>query len=363
MRIFSLIFRYASRSFLSSFVVSLLCLFSIIVLFDFAEIQRRTSSKEVTFLMKLNMVVLRAPHFLEQILPFLIFIAALFVFWRMNRTNELIIFRSTGISLWRLIFPISVTGLLIGFIDLTAFNPLAVAMQARYEKLVRNSFASEADDIKVSANGLWLSEQRGPNQVVYRADKINLKELEFEGMTLLTTSPKNQFLQRIDAKVGKIKGNRLLLEDGWLVERGRPPEHFNEKEIETSLTQSKIRKLQVNREIYSFRELPSYIKLLQSAGLNSLKYQMSWHSMIASAFWAGAMVLLAAAFACRPYRQGKTLLLILLGIVIGFSLYFFKDMTFALGAAGSLPPYISAWLPPLVTIMVGAVAVFSEEDG
>ena len=85
--------------------------------------------------------------------------------------------------------------------------------------------------------------------------------------------------------------------------------------------------------------------------------------MLAQAFWAGAIVFLAAAFSCRPYRQGKTLLLILIGILIGFLLYFFKDMIFAFGTAGSLPPIISAWLPPLITIMVGATLVFYQEDG
>lgn len=363
MKVFSLIFRYASRNFLSSFGVSLLCLFSIIILFDFAEIQRRTSAKEVSFFMKLNMVLLRAPHFLEQILPFLVFIAAIFVFWRMNRTNELIIFRSTGISLWRLILPISLTALLIGFIDLTAFNPLAVAMQARYEKLAKHSFGAEGEDIKVSATGLWLSEKVGPNQIIYRADKINLNKLEFEGINIIFVSPQNKFLERIDARLALIKGNQLLLKEGWHVEGGRPAVKFSEKTIPTTLDQLKIKKLKVSRGFYSFKELPSYIKLLQSSGLNSLKYQMYWHSMLAGAFWVGAMVLLAAAFACRPYRQGKTLLMIMLGLLIGFSLYFFKDMTFALGAAGALPPYISAWLPPLVTIMVGAAAVFYQEDG
>ena len=117
MKLFSQLFRYASRNFITSFMVAFTCLFSIILLFDFAEIERRTSAKEISFFMKLNMIFLRAPHFAEQVLPFIVFIAAIFVFWRMNRSNELIIFRSSGISLWRLILPISLTALLIGFVD------------------------------------------------------------------------------------------------------------------------------------------------------------------------------------------------------------------------------------------------------
>ena len=363
MKIFNLLSRYVSRSFLASFGVALLCLLTIIILFDFAELQRRSGSKEVSLAIKLNMVLLRAPHFLEQVLPFLVFIAALFIFWRMNRANELLIFRSVGVSLWRLILPISLTALLIGFIDLTAFNPLSSALQARYEKLEKRYFSKSKEDIKVSSTGLWFSEKMGPNQAIYRANKIDLEKLEFQDLNLIITSPQNKFIERIDAKTARIQGNQLELKEGWNTHIGKAAVPFSYKSIKTSLNGKKIENMNISRGVFSFWKLPSYIALLESSGLHSLRYQMYWHSMLSSAFWVGAMILLAAAFSCRPLRQGKTILITVVGIIVGFFLYFFKDMTFALGASGGLPPIIAAWLPPFVTVMVGAVLVFNQEDG
>ena len=362
MKIFNLLSRYASRSFLMSFCVALVCVFLIIILFDFAELQRRAGSKEISLAMKFNMVFLRAPSFLEQVLPFLVFLSALYSFWRMNRSNELVICRSIGVSLWRLILPVSLTALVIGLIDLTTFNPLASAMQARYEKLEKKSFKA-GEDIKVSQTGLWLSEKLGANQVIYRASKVDLKKLEFQNLNIIVISPQNEFIERIDAKLAKIQGDRLELQNGWGLQAGKPAEQFSQKSIVTSLDRSKIENLKINRAIFSFWQLPSYIALLEDSGLYSLKYRMYWHSMLASAFWVVAMVLLAAAFSCRPLRQGKTVLLVLIGLVIGFFLYFFKDMTIALGTTGGLPPLIAAWLPSMVTAMVGAVMVFNQEDG
>ena len=77
MKVFSLLSRYASRSFLMSFGVAVLCLLIIIVLIDFAELQRRAGSKEIDIAVKFNMVFLRIPYFLEQVLPFLVFTASL----------------------------------------------------------------------------------------------------------------------------------------------------------------------------------------------------------------------------------------------------------------------------------------------
>ena len=215
MKVFGLLSRYASRSFLMSFGVASLCLLLIIVLFDFAELQRRAGSKEIDLTMKFNMVFLRVPYFLEQVLPFLVFTAALFVFWRMNRTNELVIFRSCGVSLWRLILPVGLTAIIIGCIDLTAFNPLSSAMQARYEKLEKRYFSKSKESIKVTSTGIWLPEKMGTNQAIYRADRIDLEKLEFQNLNIIISSPENKLIERIDAKSAQIRGNRLELKDGW----------------------------------------------------------------------------------------------------------------------------------------------------
>jgi len=363
MRIFGLLSRYASRSFLASFGGTLSCLFCIIILFDFAELQRRAGNKDISLVIKLKMVLLRSPHFLEQILPFLVFAAALFIFWRMNRTNELLICRSVGVSLWRLILPISLTALMIGFIDLTAFNPLSSIMQNQYEKLEKHYLSKTKDDMKVTSTGLWLSEKMGPNQAIYRADKIDFKSLTLLNPNIVIISPENNFIERLDAKTAQIQGNQLVLKEGWETHVGKSTIAFSEKTINTTLTKDKIERMKVSRATFSFWDLPSYISLLETSGLQSLKYQMYWHSMLAVTFWLGAMVLLAAAFSCRPHRQGKTVLILLIGLIVGFALYFFRDITFALGASGRLPPVIAAWLPPLLTLMVGAVLVFNQEDG
>ena len=363
MRIFGLLSLYSSFSFLRSFFGVLLCLFSVIILFDFAELQRRAGSKHIDLAIKIKMVFLRSPYLLEQVLPFLVFVAALFIFWKMNKNNELLIFRSVGVSLWRLILPIGLTALMIGFVDLAAFNPLSSAMQKQYEKLEKRYLSKSKEDIKVAATGLWLSEKMGPNQAIYRADKIDLKNLILFNPNIIIISPENHFLKRLDAKTAKIQGNQLILKDGWEINVKNFPRPFAEKIIETSLTANTIEEMKVSRAIFSFWNLPSYIALLESSGLHTRKYEMYWHSMLARTFWLGTMILLAAAFSCRPYKQGKVVLLLILGLVAGFSLYFFKDLTFALGTSGRLPPIIAAWLPPLVTLMIGAVLVFNQEDG
>lgn len=363
MKLFSLLSGYLSRSFLKSFGIMTLGLFAIIFLFDFAEVQRQTTLKEVAFSVKIGMVCLRSPFLLEQAFPFLVFVSSLFMFWRLNRSHELVIFRSMGISLWRVILPLSLTALLIGWVELTVFNPLSSTMLTRYENLERKYLSNAKDNIAIEPTGIWLSDYAQHHQVIYRASQINLDKIEFSDLNIIILSPDDTFLERIDAASAHLKGPHILLKNGWTTLPGKPPVPFSERILSTSLTRTKIERMKQRSHTFSFWRLPEYISLLDLSGLKSLKYIMYWHSLLANSFWPAAMVFLAAAFACRPLRQGKTVIMILTGLIAGFLLYFFKDIMFAFGASGRLSPFFAAWLPPLLTFMVGSVLLFSQEDG
>lgn len=338
-------------------------LFAIIFLFDFAEIQRQTTLKDISFAVKLGMVCLRSPFLLEQAFPFLVFVASLFMFWRLNRSHELVVLRSMGISLWKVILPISLTALLIGCFELTIFNPLSSGMLSRYEHLERKYLSNSKDNIAIEPTGIWLSDYNHRHQMIYRASQINLDKLEFSDLNIIILSRGDSFLERIDAQVAQLNKDHLILKNGWTTLPGKPPVPFAERRLTTSLTRTKIERMKQRSHTFSFWRLPEYISLLDLSGLKSLKYVMYWYSLLANAFWPAAMVFLAGAFACRPLRQGKTVMMILIGLVSGFLLYFFKDIMFAFGASGRLSPPLAAWLPPLLTLMVGSVLLFSQEDG
>lgn len=339
------------------------CIFVIVTLFDFAELQRRAKTSNIDALDKLSLILLHAPHLLEHTLPFLVFMAALYVFWRFNRTSELIVCRAAGLSLWRLILPVGLIAVCVGCIDLAAFNPLSSALLARYEHLQRKLLSPNTSDIWIETTGLWLSEKKNHAQTFYRADHLNMDSLTFKNMNILIFSPTHKFTQRIDAKTAQVQGKNLILLNGWETMSNQAPRPFNTKTLETSLSRERIEEMTVDKSTLSFWKLPSYVSLLEASGLKSLKPRMAWHSLVANVIWFGAMVLLAASFACGPIRYGKPILLLTLGILFGFFLYIFKYITFAFGSSGGLPPLIAAWLPPLLTLMVGATLVFNQEDG
>ena len=357
------LFQYIRNLFLKGLSVVFLCFCIIFVLFDFVEIQRQCGGHDISLVDKLSVVLLRFPHFFEEISSLLVFIAALYLFWRLNRNHELVICRSAGLSLWRIVSAVSLLAICIGCIDLMVVNPFSSVFFARADKLSRKLQGMPMEDIRVESTGIWLSEQRGSNQAIYRAGHLDLANLTFRNLSVIITSPHYTFLERIDATEAQIQGDNLILRAGWHMRAGRVAQPFKEFSIKTSLSQEWIEKMNVDRHYISFWKLPSYISLLNVSGLKSLKYQMTWHFLLAKIAWLGVMVLLAAAFTCTPVRQGKSILMVAIGVVVGLSLVFFNHVMFSVGLSGYLPPIIAAWLPPLLTLMVGATLVFNQEDG
>ena len=54
---------------------------------------------------------------------------------------------------------------------------------------------------------------------------------------------------------------------------------------------------------------------------------------------------------------------VLISALSGFAVYFFSDLTRALGQTAILPPWLAATAPALAAILIGMTLVFHQEDG
>jgi lipopolysaccharide export system permease protein len=75
------------------------------------------------------------------------------------------------------------------------------------------------------------------------------------------------------------------------------------------------------------------------------------------------MVFMSASFSLRPARVGGISKVILYSALAGFGVYFFSDLTQALGQSGALPMPLAATAPAAAAILIGMTLVFHQEDG
>ncbi len=357
---------YLARRFLGASCIAFGILAAVILLFDTMELLRRTSGhSEATFDVVLGMAVLNLPKLAERAIPFAALFGALWSFALLSRARELVIARTSGVSVWQFLLPPMGVAFCLGLFAVGIFNPLAAAMSARFEVLENQYLNRAGGNLAVSATGIWLRQVEAAGQSVVHGRRVTQQqpELELKGVMILLYGADGELQTRLDADRGWLRDGHWLLKNA-LVTRPQSPSSPHQTYVqETKLTTAGIENSLAPPTVHSFWSLPRFIRLLQAAGISARGHQIHWQFLLATPFFIAAMVLIAATFALGAGGRLGTWRIISGGVLAGFVLFSLTDLSLALGLSGSIPPVLAAWSPTGIGMLLGLAMLFRLEDG
>ncbi|HLJ21144.1 MAG TPA: LPS export ABC transporter permease LptG [Stellaceae bacterium] len=356
---------YIARQFLLWCFVVFLTFATIVFLLDYVELIRRAGSRpEATLLLLLEMAALKQPYMWQQVMPFAILFGAMLAFWRMTRSNELVVARSTGVSVWQFLAPAVNGALGIGVLAVTVFNPIAAAMQLSFEKLENRVLRSGTEQLNLSRSGLWLrqSDEHGLPSVIHAGRQAS-GATTLEDVLVLFFDKNDKLTGRIDAKQARLEPGFWQITNGTRWQPGKAQEPFTELTIATNMTPSKMEQSFASPETMSFWDLPGFISLLEQSGFSTQRHRLEYNALLARPFLLAAMVLIAATFSLRMQRRGGTTLMIGAGVLSGLTLFLFSNLVFALGQSATIPVNLAAWTPAGVSWLLGTSLLLYLEDG
>ena len=357
---------YIGRQFLIGVGLVFLIFIATIFVFDAVEMMRRGSgpNRELATLgILLQMAMLRIPFMAQKILPFAALVAGLWTFARMTRTQELVVARAAGVSVWQCLLPTLLLALVLGIFVMTVFNPMSAAMVSRYEYMDAKYLHGKSSLLALSPSGIWLRQSDGERQSVIHAQRLSQEDLTLHDVIIFHFQENDQFVGRIDASQARLEEGRWELSDAVLTGPDQPAQFKERYEVPTDLTFNQIEDSFASPETLSFWALPAFIEVLESSGFSAVRHRRYWHSLLSGPLLLCAMVLIAATFSLRFSRRGGTWLLITAGIMSGFVLYFVSDLVLALGLSGKIPPVLAAWTPAGAFTLIGVASLFHMEDG
>lgn len=357
---------YIARQFFLWCLSVFAAMVTIVFLLDYIELIRRGGTHvNATLLMLLKMALLKQPFMAQQVMPFAVLFGAMIAFWRMTRSNELIVARAAGVSVWQFMAPPVLVALLIGIFAVTVFNPVASVMQTSYEKLDSRIFRDNSDQLSVSRAGLWLrqSDSQGIPSVIHAERLAPGSGITLDDVLILFFDRQDRLIARIDAKQASLGDGFWEISDGTRWEPSKMAEPFAHYRINTNMTAGEIRESFATPESMSFWELPGFISLLEQSGFPTQRHRLYYNALLARPFLLAAMVLIAAPFSLRMHRRGGVTLMIASGVASGFVLYLFSNVVFALGLSATIPVDLAAWTPAGVSLLTGASLLLHLEDG
>lgn len=357
-------FRYICRHYLTWFGVLTVGLLSIVLLFDTLELMRRAANKpEATFPIVLRMGLLKLPEVGQQIFPFIVLFAAMYTFWKLTRSQELVVARAVGVSAWQFLMPVLLCSLLIGAVKITIVNPVSAAMLSRYEHLDNRLLRGRTSVFGLSDDGLWLRQTQGGAQQLIHARGVTPGSFTLRDVLVILYERDGTLAGRIDADSAQLNDGFWLIRDAWLHRSEGTQECLAEYRLPTDLSREGILESFASPQTLSFWELPEFIETLEKTGLSSVRHRLHYQALLAQPVLFCAMVLFAAAFSLRHTRRGGSLGLVASGIATGLAVFVLSDVTIAFGVTQTVPVILAAWAPAGIALLLGIAALLHLEDG
>jgi len=360
---------YVARLFAIWLLTTLAALAAIVYLLDTVELIRRAQRLEAPVSMLLKLALFKLPHLLMELFPFAVLFAAMFCFWRLARSHELVVIRAAGVSVWRFLAPVLLVALAVGTLRVAALNPLSAALYARHEILESEMFRGRPGSLATAQNGFWLRQVSQEGNAVIHALRVASGRMELFDPTIwlferpAQDQPATRFLLRIDARAARLAEGAWILVDATITQADQTPRQETLYRLPTDMTLEQIQDAFAAPETIAVWELPGFIRGLENAGFSANRHQLHFHRLLASPLLLAAMVLIAATVGLRPPRRGGTLGMVLLGLAAGFLLYFSASLTAALGLGRAIPVVLAAWAPAAITTLLGSALLFHQEDG
>lgn len=360
----AILFRYIAKRFLFWFLALMVIILSIILLFEYVEMLRRGANRpEVTAQVALTLSLLKMAETVELVLPFGIMFGAMFTFWHLTRSQELIVVRGAGLSAWQFIMPVIAAAAGLGIVMVLLLNPAFAALQAKFEQMEALFFDGRESLLEVSGGGLWLRQKDEDGISVIFAEGIDLPGIELRDVIVFLYTPENRYRGRIDAEEASLGSGEWQISDAFVKMGSERPVEHRDYRLPTTLTAASIEESFAPPRTISFWELPGFIESMEATGFSARAHEIRFQSLLSQPLLFAAMVLFAAVFSLRQTRRGGTLGMVVGGIITGFLVFVFSDIVLALGAAENLPIILAAWAPALATALVGIATLMHIEDG
>ena len=357
------LYRYLARQFTLGVLIVYAGLLTLAFSIDLVSLINRTSVGGLSTLGLVGMALLHLPVLGVKMLPFAVLFGGVYCFVKLSKSQELVATRAAGVSAWDFLLPPLTVAVAIGVFVVVAVTPASSEMLNQFSQLEAKYVKGQASQLSISNNGLWLRQGDRDSQSVIHALAVTDQGVHLDDVIIFLYSAKDHFAGRIDAKSAQLTPGAWILKNAWVSGAEGTPKYFDSYTSKTTLTPAKIQESFAPPDTLSFWALPGFIVAAENAGFSAIRYRLYLYALLTLPILLAAMVFMAASFSLKLSRTGGLGRVVLVSALMGFGVYFFSDLTRALGQTAILPAWLSATAPALAAILIGMTLVFHQEDG
>jgi len=333
--------------FSEAFKILVLSLFTFLTLFGIVDLVSHIDlMMKVGFLKSLQFVIGRFPLYTVRVLPIAVLITTMITLSKFSSTNELIVARALGISIYRFSLPLFVLAVITSCFSLYIQESLLPKGLKLTEVIGGETVKPE------KLNGIWFQDKKGDFIFIW---SFNLKTDEGKWASFIKV---NQFqpTERIDAEkisyIGKgtWKFDRVLKRDLRTFKTLELPS----LKLNLGVEVKDLKLSEMNPQQSGLIKLYITIKRMKKIGYNTREMEVELYSKLALALFPIVVTAIGIPFGIyNPRnRKGYTLAIASLIVVV---MWVTTALFLSLGKSGVLPPLYAAFAP---LMLFGALGLF-----
>lgn len=332
------------------------------------ELVRKVVESGLSLTVALNVLLLKLPYFIVYAFPMAVLLATLMTYSRLSSDSELIALRSCGVSIYRLVLPAIVLSFVVTGITFVLKDQ--VVPIANYQASLTLEQALKKKEPSFQKQNIYYPEYR---EVIQRdGGKLNILTRLFyadqydghrmKGLTIVDRS--HEGLNQIIVAQSAVWNS---LQSSWDFFNGtiylvapdssyRNILRFQHQKIQLPRTPLDLAEKSRDYDEMNIAQAEEQLEIVRLSGDEQKirKLQVRIQEKIAFPFVCVVFGLVGAALGSKPQRASRATSFGI-SIVVIFSYYLLGFISSALGVAGVLSPWLSAWLPTVFGLGAGGL--------
>ena len=340
--------RYIARQVAAATLLVLLVLVGIEVISGVID-QAGDVDARYTVLGVLRYELLAVPGRIYDFLPFATLIGCLAGLGTLATTSELVVIRSAGVSVLRILWMAIKPVLLITLAGVLCAEYIGPPLKQIAES--QRAMALE-EDISISRFGLWHRE--GNSFIHFNAVQPNG---ELFGVTIFDIDAQRHLQSVLFARRALYQGDSWLFED--VRETRFHPDRLERIEQhkriwQTELSPQLLNVLVLKPQDLSISGLWRYVEFLRLQGSSAGEYELAFWNKILQPLAIVSLILVAASIIFGPLRQATMGFRVFVGVLIGVVFRMSQDMLGPASLVFGFAPIVASAAPIVLSLLAGA---------
>ncbi len=342
-------------SFLKNILSVGIFFFSLIIILNVLQEVVFFKNLDVSFFVPVYLTLLNTSSVLFEVFPFIFLIGGMTFFIEILDKNELIIYKSYGLSNFKIISVVVGTTFILGIFLVLIFYNISSNLKFLYLDIKNNHTKDDKYLAVITANGLWVKDYK--NEHINYINAKNLINSDLKEVVISQFDKNHNFLRLITAESADIKSKYWIINKAKISEDNKTIEEQEPLIFKTNFNVEIISTLFSNLSALDLINLYKLKKNYTSLGYSTVKINNHLLNLYIYPIYLSIMVCIACILMLNIGHNKPRVFYLIIGVLISVTVYYANYLFNTLVENQKISLSFSVWFIQFLLFLICSVGL------